>query len=269
MRRQGLTGGAVNLRPNCMNQLNDRLRQSPALARVLPFLIFVVGTALQDSFGPAGRYWIYLGKSLAGVWLVWGLLRPWVAEARWAFSWEAVVVGVGVLVIWVGLDPYYPAVDQLFAGLTQHCWNPLVRAVGLGGWAQTATGAAPVPWNPHAQFGEGSFLAWMFVVGRILGSSIVVPPLEEVFYRSFLYRYFVRADFEKDPLGTWHWRAFWITALIFGFSHHEWLAGILCAAAYQWLVWRKKRLGDAMTAHAITNCLLGMWIVWRGAWHFW
>jgi membrane protease YdiL (CAAX protease family) len=43
----------------------------------------------------------------------------------------------------------------------------------------------------------------------------------------------------------------------------------LCGAAYQWLVLRKGRLGDAMTAHAITNFLLGAWIVWRGAWQFW
>jgi hypothetical protein len=40
--------------------------------------------------------------------------------------------------------------------------------------------------------------------------------------------------------------------------------------AYQWLVLRKNRLGDAMTAHAITNFLLGVWVVWRGgsAWKF-
>ena len=32
---------------------------------------------------------------------------------------------------------------------------------------------------------------------------------------------------------------------------------------------RKNRLGDAITAHAITNFLLGVYIVWRGAWKFW
>src|ERR1019366_7920816 len=62
---------------------------------------------------------------------------------------------------------------------------------------------------------------------------------------------------------------FLVTAAVFGFAHNEWLAGILCGAAYQWLVIRKHRLGDAMTAHAITNFLLGLWIVWRGARHFW
>ena len=45
--------------------------------------------------------------------------------------------------------------------------------------------------------------------------------------------------------------------------------GILCGFAFQGLVCWKKRLGDAMTAHAITNGLLGLWVVWRGAWHFW
>ena len=53
------------------------------------------------------------------------------------------------------------------------------------------------------------------------------------------------------------------------FAHREWLAGILCGFAYQGLVCWKKRLGDAMTAHAITNFLLALWVVGRGAWKFW
>jgi hypothetical protein len=28
-------------------------------------------------------------------------------------------------------------------------------------------------------------------------------------------------------------------------------------------------LGDAMTAHALTNFPLGLWVVWKGAWSFW
>jgi hypothetical protein len=63
--------------------------------------------------------------------------------------------------------------------------------------------------------------------------------------------------------------AFVVTAVVFGFSHYEWLAGILCAFAYQGLAIHKKRLGDAMFAHGITNFLLGVWIVWKGDWHFW
>ena len=223
-----------------MNFLRRQFAESPTLARVAPFAVFLLLTACQGQFGEASRYWFYLAKTLVGAWLVWEM-RPFVAEMRWAFSWEAVAVGVAVCVMWIGLDGLYPKL-----------------------------GKAGTAWNPHRQFGAGSALAWLFVVVRIAGSSIVVPPLEEVFYRSFLYRYIARPDFRSVPLGQFAWIPFLVTVAIFGVVHpQQWLAGILCGAAYQGLVIWKKRLGDAMTAHAITNFLLGLWVVWKGAWQFW
>lgn len=226
-----------------MNQFRKQIASSPTYARVAPFFIFLVLTACQGMFGEASRYWVYLLKTLVGAWMIWEL-RPFVTEMRWAFSWEAVAVGIGIFIIWVGIDPFVPKNNVFF--------KP-------GG----------DPWNPFAQFGEGSMAAWVVVVGRILGSSIVVPPLEEMFYRSFLYRYFVRTDFQNLPLNHRHPLSWVVTSLLFGLVHYEWLAGILCGLAYQWLVLRKNRLGDAMTAHAITNFILGIYIVWKGAWGFW
>jgi len=104
---------------------------------------------------------------------------------------------------------------------------------------------------------------------RIAGSASIVPLLEEVFFRSFLYRYLAKPDFLSVRLGTFAWRPFLITSLIFGFEHREWLAGVLCGFAYQGLVSWKERLGDAIMAHGITNFLLGVWVVWQGAWQFW
>ncbi len=80
----------------------------------------------------------------------------------------------------------------------------------------------------------------------------------------------MKADFRAMPLGQFHWLSFVVTSALFGLMHPDrWLAGILCGLAYQWLVIRKNRLGDAMTAHALTNFLLGLWVVWKGAWNFW
>jgi CAAX prenyl protease-like protein len=237
-----------------MKLLKDQFAGSPMAARFLPYFIFVALTALQGKLGAGSEYWVYLGKTLVGVWLVW-LMWPYVQEARWAFSWEAVAVGVGVCVIWVGLDPYYPRMDALLAKL------------GLG--AAPDPTKAPTPWNPLAHFGADSALGWLFVVVRIAGSTLVVPPLEEAFFRSFLYRYLIKADFAAVSLGTLAWTPFLVTSVVFGLIHFEWLAGILCGLAYLGLVIRKQRLGDAMTAHAITNFLLGLWVVWKGAWNFW
>jgi len=206
---------------------------------VVPFAIFLVLTACQGQFGEASRFWFYLAKTVAAAWMIWSI-RPLITEMCWAMSWEAVAVGVAVFVMWVGLNDYYPKLGKAGPG-----------------------------WDPHRQFGAGSALAWLFIVGRILGSTFVVPPLEEVFYRSFLYRYIIKVEFLSVPLGTFHWTAFLATSAIFGFEHHEWLAGILCGFAYQGLVCWKKRLGDAITAHAITNFLLGVWVIWKGAWSFW
>jgi CAAX prenyl protease-like protein len=213
--------------------------KNPIYTRVLPFIIFVALTACQGKLGPASAYWFYFAKTLVGAWLIFEM-RPHVSEMRWAVSWEAVVIGILIFAIWVGFDPYYP---KLFKG--------------------GSTG------NPADVFGKGSSLAWFFNIVHIVGMTLVVPPLEEVFYRSFVYRYVASPNFLAVPMNRFLPLPFFVTIGFFGLSHNEWLTGIICGAAYQWLVIRKNRLGDAMTAHAITNFLLGVYIVWRGAWHFW
>jgi len=235
-----------------VRRLNKFLSMSPAIARVAPFLVFLALTFCQGQFGAASAYWFYFAKTLVGAWLIWEM-RPFVAEMRWAVSWEAVAVGIGIFVIWVGISGEWTTQNSLWAklGILHPPASP------------------PRPWNPNEQFGDGSALAWLMVAMRILGSTFIVPPLEEVFYRSFLYRCIARPDFESVPLNRFLPLPFLATAAVFGFSHNEWLAGILCGAAYQWLVLRRNRLGDAMTAHAITNFLLGVWIVWKHAWQFW
>jgi hypothetical protein len=232
--------------------LKKIMQESPASARVAPFVVFLVLTFLQGQLGEASRFWVYLLKSLFGIYLIW-LMWPLVPEMRWRVSWEAIVVGVLVCVVWVGID--FPLAKQ------SEMWVWL-------GLSKPPEKPAPL-WNPFEFYGEGATWAWVCVIGRIAASTLVVPHLEEVFYRSFLYRYIHRTKFNDVPLNTFAWLPFLVTAAVFGLAHNEWLAGLLCALAYQWLVIRKDRLGDAMTAHAITNVLLGIYIVWQGAWQFW
>lgn len=222
--------------------LRSIFSRSPLVPRVAPFVLFVLLTAGQGHFGPASAYWFYLAKTVAGLWLLWEM-RPFVREMRWALSWEAVAVGLGVLAIWIGLDPYY-----------KHL-----------GFSKAAVENA----DPSLVFGLHSPLAIFFLGVHLFGMTVVVPPLEEVFYRSFLYRYITQPDFLGVPLNRFLPLPFFLTAIFFGLEHSQWLAGILCGMAYQWLVLRKNRLGDAITAHAITNFLLGAWVIWQGAWKFW
>jgi CAAX prenyl protease-like protein len=219
--------------------LRKKFESSPVYVRVAPFLIFFALTFLQTFNNTTAPYWFYLLKTLVGAWLVWEM-RPFVTEMKWAISWEAIVVGIAVCAMWVGIDDFYPKFSESTAQQ-----------------------------NPHLVFGRNSAMTWFFLLVHLLGSTFVVPPLEEVFFRSFLYRYFVKVDFQAMPFNRFHGLSFVVTSIIFGFEHFQWLSGILCGMAFQALVIRKNRLGDAMTAHAITNFLLGIWVIWKGDWKFW
>ncbi|HXJ60494.1 MAG TPA: CAAX prenyl protease-related protein [Verrucomicrobiae bacterium] len=232
-----------------MNLLS-KLTSSPLLARVAPFVVFILVTFAQGYVGRTGPYWLYLAKTLLAAWMLWAV-RGVVPEMKWVFSWEALVVGTAVFVLWVGLDPL---LVQL--GFPHSYPKPNLSGSGAD-------------WNPHATFGQGSAFAWLFIVVRLVGSACVVPPLEEVFYRSFFYRYVARVDFQSVPIGAWFWIPFLVTSVVFGFEHRHWLAGILCGFAYQGLVCWKKRLGDAIVAHGLTNLLLGLWVLQRRAWEYW
>jgi CAAX prenyl protease-like protein len=222
------------------------IRQSDTLVRVVPFALFIVLTFCQDLFGGSARYWFYLVKTLIGAWMIWEV-RSLIPEMRWRVSWEAVAFGVLVFAIWVGLDP-------------------LLNVVGFN-YPKLMSGGQS--WNPHAQFGEGAILAWIFVLVRVAGSALVVPPLEEVFFRSWLYRYIANPDFQIIPIGKFLWLPFIVSSVVFGLEHREWLAGILAGLLYAGLVCWKRRLGDAIVAHGVTNLLLGIWVVVKNQWHYW
>ena len=154
-----------------MPRLPTAIAASPALVRVLPFVIFAGLTGAQGQFGEAARYWIYFAKTVAGAGMLWAV-RPFIAELRWEFNPAAILVGVGVFGLWVGLDELYPKLLP-----------------------------PDKPWNPPAEF--ESAWARFFITIRLLGSSLVVPPLEEVFYRSWLYRYLINPGFQSRVSYFW------------------------------------------------------------------
>ena len=229
-----------------MNALTTRLKASPLLARVLPFVVFLVLTSCQGSLGPESHFWIYLAKCVVGAWMIW-VTWPLVSEMRWRISFEALFAGTLVFVIWVALDVQYPKLSQ-----------------------------PDDSWNLYDHFDKAPAMYCFFAGVRIAGSTLLVPMLEEVFYRSFLYRYILAPNWMFTAHSSFAVKPFLITSIVFGFTHQHWLAGIACGIIYQLLVIRTNRIGDAITAHAVTNLLLGVWVITKGfgyaekeQWHFW
>jgi len=153
-------------------------------------------------------------------------------------SWMlAILVGLVAIVIWVGIDPFYPRMGK-------------------------AAAFDPTTIQSVAQ--RNIFFAF-----RVFGAVIVVPVMEELFWRAFLIRWLVNEDFKSVAVGTFTWMSFGVTVALFGAEHPQWLAGLICGAMYNWLYYRRKDVFACVVAHAVSNAALAAWVLARGDWKFW
>ncbi len=157
-----------------------------------------------------------------------------------------IALGVGVFALWI-------APDLLFPGYRSH-------------WllSNSITGAV-VPGLPESEQSNVPVL-----VLRGLRASLIVPIVEELFWRAWLLRWLIDPDFSKIPLGKYAPQAFWIVAALFAMEHGPyWDVGLACGILYNWWMVRTKSLGDLILAHGITNACLSVYVVAAGKWEYW
>jgi len=215
----------------------------PLLARCLPMALYLAFLACTAPIGASlDRRWLYAVQiALVGAALAF-FARDYVelAEARpvpradWLW---ALVIGAGVWLLWINLD---------------------------GGWLRI--GEAKSAFIP---VGPGGQLIWPLIVVRTFGAVIVVPLMEELFWRSLVMRWIDRPDFLALAPAAVSWGALLGSSLVFGLEHGQWLAGIVAGLAYGYLYRRSGSLWVPIVAHALTNLLLGVWVVGYAQWQFW
>ncbi|MEP6618308.1 MAG: CAAX prenyl protease-related protein [bacterium] len=160
--------------------------------------------------------------------------------------WKAsILLGVGVCVMWVAPDALMPGwrASAIFQnGVTGHL----------------TTSIAPSELTP------------LMLVLRTARAALIVPILEELFWRGWLPRWLQDTRFDQIPLGRYTPLAFWATALLFAAEHGPyWEVGLLCGVIYNWWMQRTRSLGDLILVHAVTNLALSVYVVWTSRWTFW
>jgi hypothetical protein len=110
---------------------------------------------------------------------------------------------------------------------------------------------------------------WPLIIVRWVGAALIVPVMEELFWRSFLMRWFDNEIFEGVVPQLVGLRAIVLSTFVFMLAHTLWLAAIVAGLAYAWLYRRTGKLWVPVIAHAVTNGLLGIWVVMTGNWAFW
>ncbi|MFL6527023.1 MAG: CAAX prenyl protease-related protein [Chthoniobacterales bacterium] len=225
----------------------DFTRKRITAAYVAPMAVFLGFLALNSLLKSVGtgfwlesaEFWIYpLQTVVCGAVLLFYKSEYAIALPR--RIWIATVVGVVVFVIWIS--------PQAFFGAT-------ARTSG---------------YNPEI-FADRLPLYWTNVVFRFARLVIVVPLIEEIFWRGFLLRYLISNDFVRVPFGSFSWPSFAVVAIAFMLTHAlpDWPAALICGVLYNCVAYWTKSLTSCVVAHAATNLFLGLWIMQTRQWGFW
>ena len=194
----------------------------PVVARILPFGIFMASALLAATFSATPGL-VYPLRALAMT-LALALVWRHVAALPWRIDPLALAAGMGIAAYWIILAP--PAApDPATAGL---------EGAAFGLWLAT----------------------------RVLGTTLLVPVIEELFFRGYLLE-------RIAPQGANRWRMVLgvvATSVLFAVLHDRWIAALAAGIIFALLALRRRNLTDAILAHATANGLIAAWAVATGNW---
>lgn len=151
----------------------------------------------------------------------------------------AIACGLVVTALWIGLDGLYPGLPM------------------MGQRASFDPTTMPPSWR------------MVFYAARLTGLVLVVPLIEELFWRSFLIRWLIEPDFRRVPIGRVTLMSAGVTSVLFALAHPEWLPALLTGLLWAWLLHRTKSLSACAISHVVANLALGLYVIRYSAWKFW
>ncbi len=228
----------------------ERIKIPAALPWIAPFASYLILTHIALT-APDGYYpWLYVMCTLvtaaftAYLLLISNVVRP---HRR---ILPGVVFGLIGIVLWIYLCGL--GIDKQLAAMLPEWLRPEARAA----------------FNPFEEISD-PVLRWAFITIRVAGIALLVPVVEELFWRGWLMRWIVAHDWEKVPIGKFTPASFlWVTVL-FTMAHPEWLAAAVWCALINLLLYWKKDLWNCMVAHGVSNLCLAVYVMAFDAWELW
>jgi hypothetical protein len=222
-----------------MNGLREsRLRKD--WAYILPMAAFLVFTWIGAEW-PSTYFAVYPIKTIV-VGILLALLWRNYTPIRWNYAWLGVLAGVVGVAQWVLMEKLIPGYPR----------------------------QAHIVFDPEKEIVSGD-LRWAFITVRWAGASLLVPVMEELFWRDYLWRTLMAPhDFAKARIGAWDWKTLVMVAVVFGAGVHvEWPTAIVWGFLIGWLLIYTRSLGACIIAHGMTNFLLGLYVLISKDWRFW
>lgn len=217
----------------------------PSLAWVAPFAVFMLllGVspllAIPEPWESIARVIIIAGSLLV---FSKGVLR----QIRVSHALSSTLLGIAVFALWV-------LPDQVVPGWRSH-W---LFQNDITGTVTNSIKPADLS-NP------------LVVVLRFFRAAILVPVLEELFWRGWLPRWMAKRNWQELSMGYFTTASFVIVAVLFASEHGPfWEVGLVCGLIYNWWMWRTKSLGDLILTHAVTNAALSTFVMLTGQYGYW
>jgi len=217
----------------------------PSLPYIAPFAAFLGFIALGQ-YVPAGIEILYPIRVIVVTAVLVYFSRS-VVDFRVKNALGSILLGVAVFMVWVGPDVLWPAYR--------------------GHWLFTNS----ITGEAKSTAPESLKSNLLFIVFRSIGCVLLVPVLEELFWRGWLARWIVDSeDFRRVPLGAYTAMSFWVGSLLFASEHGPyWEVGLIAGIAYNWWMCRTKNLANCILAHAVTNGCLSVYVLMTGEWRYW
>lgn len=213
------------------------------IAWVGPFAVFMLWLAI-DKYLPIANPAKEILRDLVLVAAILGFSRH-VLPTRAPYWAASVALGLVVCLLWV-------APDSLIPGWRNHAI-----------FQNSITGKVATSIRP----GE---LTPLMLVLRTARAALLVPVLEELFWRGWLPRWIQSSKVDRIPLGQYTPLAFWATAVLFAAEHGPfWEVGLVTGIIYNLWMRHTRSLGDLVLTHAVTNLALSAYVIATGRWSFW
>jgi CAAX prenyl protease-like protein len=216
----------------------------PAIPYVFPMAVFLTVLTIQNRLASMGALEFPLRVVFLAL-VLWVVSRH-VISFRCVAPVQSILLGIAVCAMWV-------LPDQLFPAYRTH-WL----------FQNDLTGNLKTSIDPNL------LASPMVLIFRSIRAVILVPIIEELFWRAWLMRWMIKPDFESVPLGTYSTQAFWIVAVLFASEHGPyWDVGLACGVIYNWWMVRTKSLGDLILTHGVTNLCLSLFTIYTKQWQYW
>ena len=236
-----------------MHQQASDIFRTPTFRRIAPFAAFMGCIAVEELLA-------FLNSR--------GLVQLSEPLLQWLYL-PKLLITLGVLVL---LWPAYGEIQlrdlrKVGNTLTSLLCGILVFALWINMDWTFSFQSQPRGFNPQLFTDEAG--RWLMIAARITGAVVVVPVMEELFWRSWLLRYLIKADFTSVPVGSFTLFSFLAVSVLFGLEHHFILAGIMAGVMFNGIFYVTRSIAQCILAHAVANLFLAGYVLLTGKWLFW